>query len=321
MLVVLSKNANAQVENDSSIQQIIESLSENVDEDFDYSEIVEHLNFYKLHPIDINNTSAQQLRDLTFLTAIQINALVKHISENGDLLDLLELQGISDFDPETIEKLLLFVYIKPTNAIKNLSIHDLASKSNHDLLLRYGQLFQKQEGFKISDTTDRSRYLGSKDKIFVRYRYGYGENISLSINLEKEAGEQFMFSKSKGFDFNSGSLAIKNIGKVNKLVIGDYSLQFGQGLSLWSGLSFGKGASVTALAKQDAGLKAYTSVNESSYLRGFAASVSLNRFIITPFISYQKLDASMDKVDSLSENDEITSLGLSGLHRTQSEIS
>ncbi|MDB5119802.1 MAG: hypothetical protein JWN56_1020 [Sphingobacteriales bacterium] len=318
--VVLNK-VNAQTENDFSTQQIIESLSENVNEDFDYSELTERLNYYKLHPININDTNPQQLSELGFLTTLQINTLMQHIRENGDLLDLLELQGISDFDPETIANLLLFVYIKQANAIKNLSITDLSSKANHDLLIRYGQLFQKQEGFKIPDTSNRSRYLGSANRFFVRYRYSYGENISFSLNLEKDAGEQFMSRKSKGFDFYSGSLAIKNIGKINKLVIGDYSLQFGQGLSLWSGLSFGKGASVTTLAKQDAGLKAYTSVNEFSYLRGLAATISVNHFVFTPFISYQNLDASMSKVDSLSENDEITSLGLSGLHRTQSEIS
>ena len=35
---------------------------------------------------------------------------------------------------------------------------------------------------------------------------------------------------SMGFDFYTASLAFKNFGIINKLVVGDYSLQFGQGL-------------------------------------------------------------------------------------------
>ena len=317
-LLIAVSTLKAQDQEDS-IQQLIESVLENVGEDHDYSEITERLNFYRAHPLDINKATAQQLSELFFLTPVQANSILSHVRDNGSLDELLELQSIEGLDDETIKRLLLFVTIKTPNSLNEISRMS-ASSANHDLLVRYGRLLQKQEGFKIPDSSGRSRYLGSANRFFVRYRLNYGENISLNLNLEKDAGEQFLSKQYKGFDFYSGSLSIKNAGKFSKIILGDYSLQFGQGLSLWSGLSFGKGASVTTLAKQDAGLKAYTSVNEVSFLRGIATTIQLKNFSVTPFVSYQNLDASLTNVDSTADHNEITSLGLSGLHRTQTEI-
>ncbi|WP_235972664.1 hypothetical protein [Pedobacter ghigonis] len=56
---------------------------------------------------------------------------------------------------------------------------------------------------------------------------------------------------------------------------GDYTLQFGQGLTLWSGFSFDKGPDVTSVAKKDLGLRPYTSTNEYSFFRGAAATINL----------------------------------------------
>src|SRR5690606_21900837 len=102
------------------------------------------------------------------------------------------------------------------------------------------------------------------------------------------------------------------------IVIGDFALQFGQGLTLWSGLSFSKGADVFSVAKQDLGLRPYTSANEYSFFRGISSQINFGRFDFTPFISYRKLDASA----TINANDEIEirSLQQTGLHRTATEI-
>lgn len=306
-------------EEEISVQQFTESMVENVGEDYDYYELTERLQFYRTHPLNINTATSSQLSELPFLTPVQANSIIQHIITNGRLEDLLELQTVDGLDEETIKQLLVFVTIKPPNSLNEIT-KPASLVINHDLLIRYGQLLQKQEGYKIPDSSARSRYLGSADRVFVRYRLNAGENISMNFNLEKDAGEPFINKRHRGFDFYSGSISVKNAGKFSKIVIGDYSLQFGQGLSLWSGLSFGKGALVTTLAKKDVGLKAYTSVNEVSFLRGVAATVHLNNFSITPFASYQNLDASLISLDSINTDNEITSLGLSGLHRTPTEL-
>lgn len=319
LLPVLFTGAKAfsQTENDPVTEQIIESIAENVSENFDYSELTERLNFYRKYPLNLNKTNNGQLQEFYFLSPLQINAVLQHIEENGPLLNLLELQGIDGFDLPTIRKLLNFVKLNGPDPFIGISAANLLNQGRHDLILRYGQILENQQGFMIPDSSDRSRYLGTPQRFLTRYRYSFGQHIAASINMEKDAGEQFFAgSQTKGFDYYSASLSVKNVGKIRQLVAGDYALKFGQGLALWSGLSFGKGADIASITKQNIGLLPYTSFNEVLFFRGIAATLVYKNFAFTPFISFRKADAGLE-----DETAGINSLGLTGLHRTQNEIS
>ncbi len=309
----------AQPATDISIENILESIAESQSEDFDYTELFEMLNKYHKNPIDLNNTDKNQLKELAFLNPIQIENLLTHIALNGKLLDIHELQSIDGFDLETIRILLNFASISSFSGFRNLNLANLRKHGEHDILIRYGRVLQQQNGFAIAASENRSRYLGSPDRMFIRYRFNFQNNIQFSLNAEKDAGEHFWngYPQAKGPDFISGSLYIKDLHLFKKIAIGDYALQFGQGLTLWSGLSFGKGADIFSVAKQDLGLRPYTSVNEFSFFRGISTQINLGRFDFTPFISYQKLDASTTLNDAKVE---IRSLQETGLHRTSSEI-
>lgn len=120
-----------------------------------------------------------------------------------------------------------------------------------------------------------------------------------------------------GFDFYTASLAFKNFGLINKLVIGDYSLQFGQGLGLYTGFAFGKNADATLMPKVSRGLTPYSSTNEISYFRGAAATLQWKSIAFTPFISNQPVDAT---VQTRANLEYISSLGTTGYHRTATEL-
>ncbi len=300
----------AQTETDPEIADIIESLDQNPDEAIDYSELLERLTYYKKNPLNFNTATEIDLKDLWLLSPLQISALLSHRNQNGLLLELLELQGIAHFDLKTIQRILPFIKLGIDNPFRYFKLKQLLT-ANHDLMFRLQQGLERQSGFSISDTS-QSRYLGSPQKMLIRYRYHYDRHLSLALNLEKDAGEQFF--KGNSFDFSSGHIAFKDIGPLKKLVLGDYDLQFGQGLSLWSGLSFGKGALISAIAKQDVGLKPYSSLNEGLFFRGLAFNLQLKSFQITPFFSYRKLDAS------LSDEMEVGSINISGFHRTPTEL-
>ncbi|MGY0037279.1 hypothetical protein [Pedobacter sp. NJ-S-72] len=157
---------------------------------------------------------------------------------------------------------------------------------NSELTLRYGLLLEKQKGYQL---LQGSRYLGSPEKILLKYRYNFNDQVAISVLAKKDAGESFFSGASKtGFDFISGSLALYKTGRFKKIIAGDYSLQFGQGLSLWTGSSFGKGDDVSGIAKKDTGLKPYTSANEYSFFRGASLVYSLLKSIdLTSFISFR----------------------------------
>lgn len=311
----------AQQSEDVIIEEIIESVVANQTEDYDYTELVERLNFYKKNKINLNKTNKEQLQELVFLNPLQISALLEHIAENGKLISDLELQSVNGFDLETIKRLLYFADISAPTGFENFSFKKLLSDGKNDLLLRYSRYLETQKGFTIPASSGKSRYLGTPERVFTRYRFSFSNNIQFSLNVEKDAGERYWNTTNgqKGPDFVSSSLYVKDLKRFKKIAIGDYSLQFGQGLTLWSGLGFGKGADIFSVTKQDLGLRPYTSVNEFSFFRGIATQINFGKFDFTPFISYNKLDAGID-LNPLTNLEDISSLQQSGLHRTENEL-
>lgn len=315
LLMYASPSARAQQEQE--VKDIIESLAPDLPEDYDLSELLESLTYLQRHPIDLNNTNAEELKTLVFLSPLQISNYFQHVKTNGKLLDLLELQSIEGFDVLAVTRLMPFVRLSGNANHQDISLKKLVRQSEQEFLLRVGQTLEKQKGF---EDLPGSRYLGSPERLLAKYKYHYKDFLSASLIVEKDAGE-YLFSGTRktSFDFMSGNVALYKSGIIKKLVIGDYSLQFGQGLTLWTGFGFGKGPDVTSVAKKDQGLKPYSSSNESAYLRGISATFILQEHIeLTAFASSTAQDAST----KLNEDSIVTqvNIGLSGLHRTSSEL-
>jgi len=314
--ILLSKITYSQVQSEFLIEQIMESIAQNLSEDHDYSEITERLNHYRRTPLDLNRAGREQLQELFFISPVQVNAILNHREKNGLFINVLELQSVPGIDPQTVRWLLNFIVVLHPGELKSLSMKNLMMKAEHDLMLRFGQVLEKQSGYYSSNLAKDRTYAGSAMRMFTRYRYNYSNVIFASINLEKDAGEPLAFSnRLKAFDFYSANITYKGNGIIRKLIVGDYALQFGQGLSLWAGAGFGKGANLTAIAKQDIGLRPYSSVNEALFMRGLSATFSLKKILFTPFYSGRRIDAGMSE-----SNLEISSIQVSGLHRTKSEI-
>ncbi|PWG81718.1 ComEA family DNA-binding protein [Pararcticibacter amylolyticus] len=303
----------AQAEEETELEEITESVPAQ-EEDFDYSELTERLAFYRKHPLNLNTATREELQAFVFLNPVQIADFLNYRGAAGKLIEVQEIQTVPSFDSETVRKLLPFVMVSRGSGLK---INDLKRKSESSLILNWGELLQKPKGYFPSDTGKRSFYTGSRSHLLTRYRYHYDKNLFAAFTLEKDAGERFFSKGTVVPDFWSGTISIKGEGWIKKFVAGDYSLQFGQGLCLWTGLSFGKGAAIASLARQYSGLKPYTSANESLFFRGVSSSVAFGKVLVTPFLSYRKLDAHQD---SSFSGAGVTSLSQSGLHRSESEI-
>lgn len=306
----------SQIQNDVLVEQILESMAPGLSDDHDYSEIADRLNYYKKSPLNINVASKDQLQELVFISPVQVKSIIRHREENGLFLDALELQSIPGFDPRTIRWLMNFVVALTPGELTSLSINKLVMKAEHELMFRFGQILEKQAGFSSSNLAEDGVYLGSAMRVFTRYRYNYSNVLFASLNMEKDAGEPLSFSKGgRGFDFYSANISYKGNGMIRKIILGDYALQFGQGLSMWAGSGFGKGANLSTIAKHDVGLRPYSSVNESLFMRGLAATFGSKAISFTPFYSGRRVDAGMAE-----SGKEISSMPISGLHRTKDEI-
>ncbi|MET4080129.1 hypothetical protein ABIB40_000069 [Pedobacter sp. UYP30] len=305
---------NAQVSDpEQEIQDVIESQAENLPEDYDLTGLVETLSRLRKHPLNLNNTTAEDLGQIFFLSPLQISNLLLHIKENGKLADLLELQTIDGFDAKTIQSLLPFVSLKENANLEKINFKNISKFGNNDLIVRFAQTLEKQKGF---TNLPGNRYLGSPEKMQLRYKFQLADVFAANLTMDKDAGERIF---NKRVDFISGNVSFYKLGRIKKLVIGDYNLQFGQGLTLWTGFAFGKSPEVTSVAKKDLGLRRYSSTNEFSFLRGASATVNVYKNIfLTPFVSFRKLDANQ----SIDENGDLVqaTINQTGLHRSKTEL-
>jgi DNA uptake protein ComE-like DNA-binding protein len=317
------------VKNDESlIEDRIENIAENTDTELDYTELAETLNYFKENPVNLNNTNAEELKKLIFLDDLQINDLLNYIANNGQLQTVYELHFVNGFNNSLIYKILPYIIVEKMDKHTSLSFKDIFKYGKNSILLRYQITTEKQLGYaSASDTVlvtnPNQRYLGNAAKIFTRYAFNYKDVVKFGFTADKDPGEEFFKgSQPNGFDFYSAYAAIKNIGVVKSLVIGDFQVQFGQGLVLWTGLGMGKSSSAINLKKFAQGIKPYASANETGFLRGAGLSLGFKNIDISVFYSNKKNDANLIVSDTLSqENQYITSLQQTGYHRTSSELS
>jgi hypothetical protein len=316
-LLLLGMPLCVQAQEDPLIRDIIEQLGPELGEDFDLSELVENLSYYQRKPIDLNRTSMEQLKSLFFLSPLQISNLLNYRSTNSKFSNVLELQGVDGFDVLTLQRLLPFVRVGAAADIKTIFSKELFKAADQEIFLRVGQTLEKQRGF---EDLPGSKYLGSREKLLGKYKYRYRDLIAANLVLEKDAGEHlFSGPNRRSMDFASGNVTLSNLGRFKKVVVGDYNLQFGQGLTMWSGFGYGKGPDVTSVAKKDLGVRPYSSANEISFLRGAAVSFGItDQLLLTAYGSTRNIDAST----KTAEDGTVTQVNMSssGLHRTPTEI-
>ncbi|MFZ4399084.1 MAG: hypothetical protein ACOYO1_03530 [Bacteroidales bacterium] len=313
--------------NENVVEEKIENIAENTDAELDYTELVEALSYYKENPMNINAANADDLKKLLLLSDIQINNLLNYIANTGQLVSIYELQFVNGFSNTLIFKILPYIVVEKLDKKISLSLKDIFKYGRNTLLFRYQQTPEEQMGYtSLSDSllseNPNQRYLGNSAKIFTRYAFNYRDVVKFGFTADKDPGEEFFEGSQKnGFDFYSAYIAVKNIGIVKSLVIGDFQAQFGQGLCLWTGLGMGKSANPTDVKKYAQGIKPYASANESGFMRGIGTTIGLKNIEMSMFYSYKNADANIGEQDSLTqENLYITSVQETGYHRTPGEL-
>lgn len=321
------------------IAQQIERIAEESDDVFDYSDLLDAYFFYMDNPININGPDAIALRDMYLISVFQYQQLQDYIRMYGRMIDVQELMMVEGFDQETIYLLRPIISAEEVVSRARLRPSTVLKWGRHQVFLRMEQTLEEQLGYSpISDSAlharPTSRYLGSPQKIYARYSFNYRNRVRAGVTMEKDQGEVFFKHNvndslqqllgdklRNGFDFYSAHAYFADLGIVRQLAIGDYHLAFGQGLTMWSGLSFGKSTEATKVMKFGAGIRPNTSVNENLFFRGAATTLGYKAFELTAFYSNNYIDANISRVDSISaELQVISSLQETGLHRTVNEL-
>ena len=328
----------AEALNELLIEQV-ERMAEDSDDDIDYEELLDYYIFLSDNPINLNSDDMVRLVELHLISAFQFEEVKKYRRYYGDFMFLDELEMVEGFDAQTIDIIRPLVYAGQDKSKDKITFRKLARYGKHQLLGRYEQILEKQQGYlPIDDSAllakPNSRYLGCPQKLQFRYNYNYRNQIRAGFVVEKDAGEMFFTDKvsdtiksllgkqyRRGFDFIGFHLYAKDLGIVKAAVLGDYQLSFGQGLTLWSGMTFGKAGAGSSVMKQARGIAPKASASEYGFMRGAAVTLGKGPFSGTVFYSHRWVDANVSVADSLDNEAEfVSSLQETGYHRTIGEL-
>jgi hypothetical protein len=305
----------------STTEQQLENIAENSeDQETEDDSYLQQLLQLHRNPVNINIVDELFLRDLRLLTPMQIINFLKYRDLLGKLISLYELQAIPGWDIATLQKIRPFITVSNT-ALFSENLLTRLSDGDHNLLLRASQILEKSRGYLLDASQARNFYPGSQQRVFFRYKYTYKNLLQYGFVGEKDAGEEFFKGVQKnGFDFYSAHLFVRDVGIIKSLAVGDFTVNMGQGLTQWMSLAFKKGPDVMAVKRQSAVLRPYNSGGELLFHRGAGITLGKNNWQATIFGSLRKIDGKLNSDTTNGQDEFISSLQTSGLHRTASEV-
>jgi len=302
-----------------NLERIIENRSE-LDDDADYTPLIEDLAILNDSPLDLNEVTAEDLEVFEFLNDQQIENILAYRKRSGNFVSIYELQSIEGLEMEDVENLLLWVCVSMQKKDKITPWRRAWKYKRQQLLMRTQWVGEEQAGYMSKKGEQVSNYPGDKYKLYAKYKMYYKQQIKFGLTAEKDPGEQFFEgNQKKGFDFYSAYVQIRKRGIVDHLVIGDFDCKMGQGLICSNGMSLGKSSMVMAIRQKGQGLKAYGSADENNFKRGIGTTVKLGKWTTTAFLSYKKIDANL-LTDSAKQVNSFSAFQSTGSHATAAEI-
>lgn len=301
-------------ENNTIAEQQLENQSEREEGDVEDDSNWQLLEYYKKHPLNINEASEEEWKLLNIVSESQIAGLMRYKNLLGPLIDVYELQAVPGWDIYLIKKLLPFITVHEGLSV-NEKLKKRLQQGDNSLIMRYGQVITK-----TNKQVSGNSFLGNPGSILVRYKYQYKNLLQWGVTGDKDAGEPF-FGKAQrsGFDFYSVHFFVQKVYKIKSLALGDFTINMGQGLIQWQGFAFKKSSGVLNIKRQGPAIRPYSSPGEFNFHRGAGITLKQNKWELTAFASFRKLSANR-VFDSVQNDNYVSSLIPSGYHRTEAEL-
>ncbi len=248
-------------------------------------ELYERLEDLRAHPLDLNSATEEELAGIPWITPALARKIVERREKRpfNTAGELAQIDGVSS---PTLEKILPYVRTERA-APRKRRVYKVRN--------RIAREYPEEEG-----------YLGTPTKLYNRVLATVGKKWSLCVLAEKDDYERDYL------DFLTGHAQGEDLGPLTLAVIGDYSLDFAQGLVFSPPRFAVKGSGLANGSER--GIVANKSAVETGSLRGVAAAFGVGNAALYCFASLLDLDATLDS-SGLARTiyDE-------GLHRTESEI-
>ncbi len=275
-------------------------LENNPDDDAERSGTLDALEFYRSNPIDINTATFQELTEVPFLPSIVAGKIIGLRDSLGSL-SIVDLRAIPELDGQAMALVSQFftfgkVARGPTSSADSPASSRISfrSRGTSDLQLR--------RAFREGD------YFGNRLRQYHRLEF-IAPQAGGGILYDKDAGEKF----SDGFV--SGYIGFDDVGIMKKLVIGNYTVNAGEGLTISGFRSSSKGGDALLQIKSTGRtIVPHLSTDEFHYFHGAAATADFYPLALTVFLSKKKTDATVDSSNT------IKSFYTSGLFRSRSAL-
>ncbi len=308
------------------VEELMEKSAETFTSEHDAMELMEDVVSLSGNPVKINAAKEEDLRMIPYLNAGQRKALYDYIVSFGEILSVFELQSVPGFDSALVKKISPYIVVAPMLHTPPPTLRNLSTLARNDLLLRFDQSFPEPAGYRVPDSLKTLHpgtwYKGHPQRYYFRSSYNWFDKIRMGVAGEKDPGEQFFRgAQPTGMDYYAAYLNLTNLGILKTLVIGNFKVAFGQGLTIGSGISLGTIPGFSVGMPVAAGVHPDLGMSEGSYLRGIAGTLKIKHLQMTGFASYHPRDANILPADSTGERPgQVSSFVTTGYHRTDTEI-
>lgn len=239
------------------LEDIYNQLAE--EEEIPLEEVQEELMDIAANPINLNNTNADELSRLLFLSDEQIDAILlyQYLHPFQNIYELQLIDCLKDYE---IRNLLPFVYVGEVKEEEKMYFREVFHYANHEITLR-------------ADARNIEDFEGDPMYAKLRYRFNYQNRVQAGVTVGRSTGVPW-----QDIDYG-GYIQLKDIGPMKTIVAGNYQTSFGYGLVVGSPFKRGKTAYIQSTAKTDEGLKKFGSVGDSyDYFHGVGATAKVSRW-------------------------------------------
>ena len=248
------------------------------------------------HPLDLNACTRSAMLSSGLFSPFQAASLLDRRMRDGDILSYTELGYTDGFTPELARALSHFVVLRSRNPPGKPSVPQLHAS----LLLRTScsgsssvpaarAALQTAAAHSTSGANSTasgknpsaatsSTASGKNDPFSGSAAFGIKTAISLEGRLDAFWSARKSYS-DRTFGPGTISLAIYGKSIPGRILLGDYSARFGQGLLLWSGFSIAGFSSVQSFRRNASGLSASSSFTRT--LHGIGLDLALGRSTIS----------------------------------------
>lgn len=256
-LTVISMNVTAQ--SDERMKAILYLCGADSEEELDGQE-VERFAMLASRPLEINLASRSRMVSSGLMSQYQVASLMDYRSRDGDVLSVSELAAVDGFGEEYANALKPFI--------------SFASKALPG---------QTESGSKrlTHEALARSAVKGEAFNYGAKYRMNYGGTFEFSSAARTKYSDKDQFPPS-AWSMNMTYYGKRRLGKV---IIGDFNARFGQGLTLWSGMSMSGLSTSSSFSRRPSGLSPSWSWSGIGSHRGVAADLTAGRMVFSTFVS------------------------------------